>query len=119
MLPLLASSAGSYKEAFKATEQNQIDYASKFASLGAEYLWMDVGSHVTKPVSTHIGPADPQRFPNGLRPLSDKLKNINMGLLVWMTPEFQGGGTWMERDHPDLFLTLKDKELQTYHILKY
>lgn len=34
-----------------------------------------------------------------------------MGLLVWMAPEFQGGGTWMERDHPDLFLILKDKEV--------
>ena len=110
-VPLLASSAGLYHEAFNATEQNQIDYASKFAPLGVEYLWMDVGWHVTKPASTHIGPADPQRFPNGLRPLSDRLNNMNMGLLVWMAPEFQGGGTWMERDHPNLFLTLKDNEV--------
>ena len=71
---------------------------------------MDVGWHVTAP-STHIGPADPERFPNGLRPLSNALKKMNMGLLVWMAPEYQGGGTWMERDHPDLFLTLKDEEV--------
>ena len=28
-----------------------------------------------------------------------------------MAPEYQGGGTWIERDHPDLFLTLKDEEV--------
>ena len=109
-VPLLASSAGLYNEAFEATEQNQVEYASKFAPLEVEYLWMDVGWHVTVP-STHIGPADPERFPDGLRPVSDALKKMNMGLLVWMAPEYQGGGTWMERDHPELFLTLKDEEV--------
>lgn len=39
-MPLLASSAGLYQEAFNANENNQIDYASKFAPLGLEYLWM-------------------------------------------------------------------------------
>ena len=109
-VPLLASSAGLYNEAFEATEQNQVEYASKFAPLEVEYLWMDVGWHVTVP-STPIGPADPERFPDGLRPLSDALKKMNMGLLGWMAPEYQGGGTWMERDHPELFLTLKDEEV--------
>ena len=80
-VPLLASSAGLHNEAFEATEQNQIEYASKFAPLEVEYLWMDVGWHVTAP-STHIGPPDPERFPNGLRPLSDALKKMDMGLLV-------------------------------------
>ena len=47
-VPLLASSAGLYHEAFNATEQNQIDYASKFAPLGVEYLWMDVGWATTQ-----------------------------------------------------------------------
>ena len=28
-----------------------------------------------------------------------------------MAPEYQGGGTWIERDHPDFFLTLKDEEV--------
>ena len=110
-VPLLASSAGLYHEAFDATEQNQIDYASAFAPLGFEYIWMDVGWQVKSPRVSHIGPADPDRFPDGLRAVTDALKELNMGLLVWFAPEYQGGSTWMEREHPELFLTVKDKEV--------
>lgn len=106
-MPFLASAAALYHESFKATEQNQIEFASQFASLGVEYLWMDVGWHVS---GSHIGPVDRQRFPNGLQAVSDVLKKMNMGLLVWFAPEFQGGGnTWMEKSYPSWFLRLKNK----------
>ena len=121
-VPLLASSAGLYHEAFDATEQNQIEYASEFSPLGFEYIWMDVGWQIKSPGHSHIGPADPDRFPNGLRGVTDALKKMNMGLLVWFAPEYQGGNTWMEREHPELFLTVKDKEvagLPPFRMLDY
>lgn len=62
-MPLLASSAGLYHEAFGATEQNQINFASQCAPLGFEYLWMDVGWHITSPVVSHIGPRTLSAFP--------------------------------------------------------
>ncbi len=108
-MPFLASSAGLYKEAWNATEQNQLDYALQFQKLGIEYLWMDVGWHDPN-TPTHIGPIDRKRFPNGFKPLTEALKKMNMGLLVWFAPEFQGGSTWMERAYPDLFLRIKEKD---------
>lgn len=117
-MPFLGSSAGLYREAFEATETNQLDYAKKMKRLGIEYLWMDVGWHdLTKP-HTHLGPISPSRFPRGFRPLTDKLRKMNMGILVWMAPEFQGGGSWMEREYPEMFLTINDETVADSPIFK-
>lgn len=108
-IPFLASSAALYHESFRATEQNQIDFATQFDRLGVEYLWLDMGWHDLSKPATHIGPIDPKRFPRGFRPLTDALKKMGMGLLVWFAPEYQGGGgSWMERDFSEYFLRLKD-----------
>ena len=111
-MPFLCGSAALYHESFGATEQNQIDFASKFAPLGVEYLWMDVGWHETGKV-THIGPIDRKRFPNGLRAISDTLKKMDMGLLAWFAPEVHGGDAWTEQELPEMFLKLKDPDDKT------
>ncbi len=112
-MPFLASSAGLYHEAFEATEKNQLEYAVQMKRLGVDHIWMDVGWHDAGPrknLHSHIGPIDRQRFPNGFKPLTDGLKRLDMGLLVWFAPEFQGGASWMERAHPEMFLRIKDKD---------
>jgi alpha-galactosidase len=108
-MPFLTSSAAVYGEAFNATEANQIEFAQKFAGLGLEYLWLDVGWHDVSKGHTHLGPIDRKRFPGGFRSLTDKLRKMGMGLLVWMAPEFLGGHSWIEKEFPELFLTLKDE----------
>ncbi len=108
-MPFAASAAALYHEAFKATEQNQLDYAKQFAPLGVEYLWMDVGWFEQSAPNSHLAPPDPKRFPNGLKPLSEELRKLNMGLLAWFAPEFQGGGSWMEKAFPEMFLRLKNQ----------
>ena len=102
-MPFLTSSAAIYHEAFGATEENQIEFASHFKGMGLEYVWMDVGWHDPNVGPTHIGPIDRERFPNGFKPLTDALKEMGMGLLVWFAPEYQGSGSWLEREHPEWF----------------
>jgi len=99
-------------DAWTATEQNQLDYAARFEKLGIEYLWLDAGwwkdsNAQEKVLPTHIGPISRQRFPNGFRPLTDALRKKGMGLVVWFAPEYQGGGSWMNRAFPEFFLRLK------------
>ena len=122
-MPFLISSAGLYNESYAATEENQIDYATKFESLRPEFLWLDVGWHDVDAGHTHLGPADRKRFPRDLRGLSDALRSKNIGLLAWMAPEFQGGSSWMNKTHPELFLGLKDEPTNPpsplYKILNY
>ena len=110
-MPFLCSAAGLYNEAYKATEENQIRFASQFAKLGVEYLWLDVGWHDLSVGHTHLGPIDRNRFPDGLRGLSNRLKELNMGLLVWNAPEFLGGSSWIEREFPHLFLRPNDSTI--------
>ncbi len=120
-MPFLASSAGLYHEAMEATDENQREYGDALAKLGIEYLWLDVGWHVMNP-SSHIGPTDATRFPKGLRSLSDYLQPKGIGVLAWFAPEFQGGASWMEREHPELFLRLKDpavRDLGHFAILNF
>lgn len=113
-MPFLTSSAAIYHEAFEATEENQIEFASHFKEMGLEYVWMDVGWHDLKVGPTHIGPIDRERFPNGFKPLTDALKEMGMGLLVWFAPEYQGPSSWLERERPEWFLRLKDTDDKTY-----
>jgi len=42
-LPFACSSSPLYDEANRATEVNQIDFASRFQQYGVEYLWIDAG----------------------------------------------------------------------------
>ena len=116
-MPFLCSSAGLYNEAYRATETNQIRFASQFAKLGVEYLWLDVGWHDSKDGHSHLGPVDLRRFPNGLRGLSDGLRKMNMGLLTWNAPEFLGGSSWIEKEFPNLFLRPDDPDLDPKHPL--
>jgi alpha-galactosidase len=90
-------------------EQSVIDLASQAEKLGVEYLWLDAGWWDRTTVASHIGPIDPKRFPNGFRPLADALKQKGMGLLVWFAPEYPGGGSWLDKAFPEMFLRLKDK----------
>jgi alpha-galactosidase len=104
ILPFSCNSSHMHDEAEKATEQNQIDFASHFAKFGVEYLWIDAGWYDHKDgwwdgVGNWF--VDSKRFPNGLRPVSDALKKMGMELLLWFEPERVYKGTWLDREHPE------------------
>jgi alpha-galactosidase len=46
--------------------------------------------------------------PDGLRPVSDELKELDFKFLVWFEPERVFHGTWLDREHPDWILRLPD-----------
>ncbi len=90
-----------------ATEYNQIAFAERYHQLGleAEYWWLDAGwfeGYWPNGVGNWFVRKD--GFPNGLRPLSNALKKMGVGFLLWFEPERVYEGTWLDREHPDWIL---------------
>ena len=114
---LFASYNGGGREFQESTEENQLAYIDKFAASGLPYTawWIDAGWYYCdseSPMATNgrlwyeTGSwyADPARYPNGLRPLYEKLKEKGMDLLVWFEPERVRPGTALHREHPEWLL---------------
>jgi alpha-galactosidase len=97
-----------------ATEANQIKYIEKAKRLGIDFdvWWLDAGWypcwheeqqekdwHVTgtwKP--------DPERFPNGLKPVGDCVARHGADFLLWFEPERVRPGTWLYTERPEWLL---------------
>jgi hypothetical protein len=50
----------------------------------------------------------PNRFPNGLRAISDYAHGKDVDIIVWFEPERVAGGTWLTEHHPEWILGGKD-----------
>jgi len=84
------------EEYTQATEKKQLDAVSCFVNNGIrpDNLWIDAGwypcqSPDGKTAWTNTGtlPADPVRFPRGLKPVGDRCHENGMKLLLWFEPE--------------------------------
>jgi alpha-galactosidase len=112
--PMLACAATDEGEEFTAaTEKNQIGYMEKFKKLGINFdiWWIDAGwypcynkNHERKWWNTGTWEPDPERFPNGFKPISENAERHNANLLVWFEPERVQPGTALDIQHPEWLL---------------
>ncbi len=105
----VASSSRQYDEMIKANETNQILFINRYLSEGLklDYWWMDAGWYVHDGGGwPHVGTwlVDSNRFPNGLRAVSDHAHKNGIKILVWFEPERVTAGTWLTRNHPEWVL---------------
>ena len=115
--PMLCTSYNGGGEEFtKADEKNQIEYIRKNVETGLPYeaWWIDAGWYDCKFPNgedhwylTGNWYADKDRFPNGLKPVSDELKKHNMKLLLWFEPERVRKDTMIEKEHPEWLLNVE------------
>jgi len=100
-----------FEEANRATEYNQIALAERYRQFGldTEYWWIDAGWYEGG-WPNGVGNWFPRRdgFPNGLKPVSDALRKMDMGFILWFEPERVYRDTWLDREHPDWVLRLAD-----------
>lgn len=96
-----------------ATEENQLRDIQKFRQLGFNFdvWWIDAGwypcynqDHERKWWNTGTWETDPERFPHGLKPVSDAAAQAGARLLVWFEPERVRPGTRLDRESPDWVL---------------
>ncbi len=89
------------------TEAGQEALAEKAAALGIERFVMDDGWFGQRKTD-HAGLGDwyvnPQKFPNGLKPLIDKVHALGMDFGLWVEPEMVNPDSDLYRTHPDWVL---------------
>jgi len=91
----------------KASEQFEMAALPTTAKIGAEAYWVDacwygeegewwqqVGSWVV----------NRQRFPRGLKPVSDSAHEADMKFVLWFEPERARAGSLLHREHPEFLL---------------
>jgi len=113
--PFYSASGTDVGEEFTAaTETNQLTYIDKFNKLGYNFdvWWIDAGWYpcfdqtekMNKWYDVGDWRPDPSRFPNGIKPISDKLHSNNQKLLLWFEPERVFYGTPIAKLHPEWVL---------------
>ena len=92
---------------FNVNEAGQEALAEKAASLGIERFVMDDGWFGQRK-DDHAGLGDwyvnPKKFPNGLKPLIDKVHSLGMDFGLWVEPEMVNPDSELYRKHPDWVL---------------
>ncbi|MES2393992.1 MAG: alpha-galactosidase [Acidobacteriota bacterium] len=92
---------------FNVTEAGQESLAEKAASIGIERFVMDDGWFGQRK-NDHAGLGDwyvnKDKFPNGLKPLIDKVHSLGMDFGIWVEPEMVNPDSDLYRAHPDWVL---------------
>ncbi len=114
--PLLAVAATAEGEEFTAaTADNQLHFIDRFEKkeIPFDVWWIDAGwyscydeNHERRWRNTGTWAPDPERFPAGLRSVSDRAAKGGGNLLVWFEPERVMPGTELDLEHPDWLLRI-------------
>ncbi len=97
----------------EATEENQVRAIDRFKERGIhpDIWWIDAGWYpcrdangVGSCVLTGTWELDPERFPRGLKPVSDRATKAGADLLLWFEPERVREGSWLDTEHPEWVL---------------
>ncbi len=92
---------------FNVNEAGQMALAEKAASIGVDRFVMDDGWFGQRK-DDHAGLGDwyvnKEKFPNGLKPLIDKVHSLGMDFGLWVEPEMVNPDSDLYRKHPDWVL---------------
>ena len=84
------------------TEAAQLRVAKAAFNAGCDTHWLDAAwfeGGFPNGVGNWFCP--PQRFPNGLKPLSDACHQLGLKFILWFEPERVAPGTQIAREHPE------------------
>ena len=107
--PILhGNTSGQFHEMTRANEANQKFFIDRYVEerIGITFWWMDAGWYPCSGEWPRTGTWEPDRdrFPNGLRAISDHARRQGVRTLVWFEPERVAGGTWLAEHHPEWLL---------------
>lgn len=109
---LAACSSHQFGEMIHATHDNQVYFVDRYLEHGLklDYWWMDAGWYWNKTGWPNTGTweVDTNRFPGGLRAISDHAHEKGVSTIVWFEPERVTAGTWLTENHPEWIFGGKD-----------
>ncbi len=89
---------------FNVSEAGQVALAEKAAQLGVERFVIDDGWFGQRK-NDHAGLGDwyvnKEKFPNGLKPVIDRVHQLGMDFGIWVEPEMVNPDSDLYRKHPD------------------
>jgi alpha-galactosidase len=91
----------------KASAAFEMTALPKVAATGAEAYWIDacwygVGQEWWQEVGSWV--VNRERFPDGLKPISDAAHEAGMKFVLWFEPERVRPGSLIHREHPEFLL---------------
>lgn len=105
---LAACSSHQFGEMIHANEENQKLFIDRYLEEGLrlDYWWMDAGWYVNETGWPNTGTweVDRERFPRGLRAITDHAHEKGVKSIVWFEPERVTPGTWLYKNHPEWLL---------------
>jgi len=106
--PPIVHLSTSFYELNNSTESNVLSHLEPIKGLGFELFWLDAYwtrdgfpngmGHYGFPLQRA---EPPERFPGGLKPISDAAHKEGMGFLVWFEPERVAKDTHIVKEHPE------------------
>lgn len=106
---LCAYCGAAYQEMYKATEETLLMWFNRYLEedIKLDYWWMDAGWYKCDPDGwPKVGTweVDTNRFPRGLRVISDYVHSKGDKTLLWFEPERVAAGTWLAENKPEWVL---------------
>ena len=102
---LTPDSSVQYGEMVHADEEKQKMFIDRYfeEQIIPDYWWMDAGWYVNEWGWPNTGTweVDRERFPNGLRAVTDYAHAKGLKTIVWFEPERVTPNTWLTKNHPD------------------
>ena len=114
--PPIVHLSTSFYEQNDGTQTDVVSHLDSIKGLGFEMFWLD--AYWTKDgfpegMGNYGFPIEraepPDRFPHGLKPISDAAHQDAMGFLVWFEPERVYHGTYIDKEHPEWIITPKPR----------
>lgn len=105
--PLLAACSGGFFPGLKCNEADELRFIDSFLQQGVhlDYWWMDAGWYPCGEwPQTGTWEPDKERFPRGLRAVTDHAHARGLKSIVWFEPERVAPGTWLYQTHPEWLL---------------
>ena len=105
---LAACSSHQFGEMINANTESQKLFIDRYLEEGLklDYWWMDAGWYWNKSGWPNVGTweVDTNRFPGGLRVISDHAHAKGVKTIVWFEPERVTADTWLTNNHPEWIL---------------
>lgn len=107
LAPMLIMCSGGFFPGLKVSEASERQFIETFVRerIPLTHWWMDAGWYSCG-AWPEVGTWEPdaQRFPKGIKAVSDLVHAKKMKLILWFEPERVTKGSWLHRTHPEWLL---------------
>jgi alpha-galactosidase len=106
--PVMAACSGWQFPGLKCNQQGEISFIDRYLEEGVklDYWWMDAGWYPCGDGWPNVGTweVDKERYPDGIRAVSDHAHAKGVNTLLWFEPERVTPGSWLYQNHPEWLL---------------